>query len=172
MLDLIVEGMDIASRDELVKRIRQVTGMRDPDQEELTPEEQAEQDAKDQAAAQQQELQMRAAMADITAKEAKAARDQAEIQKTMVNIRQILASTAGENIDTQARAIESALMAITSPGAIRVADGMLHEAGYVSRTEEEDIAAQTEQAIAAQQMQQQAQQQPQQPQQPQALGLQ
>ena len=115
---------------------------------------------------------MRAAMADITAKEAKAARDQAEIQKTMVNIRQILASTAGENIDTQARAIESALMAITSPGAIRVADGMLREAGYVSRTEEEDIAAQTEQAIAAQQMQQQAQQQPQQPQQPQALGLQ
>ena len=172
MLDLIVEGMDIASRDELVKRIRQVTGMRDPDQEELTPEEQAEQDAKNQAAAQQQELQMRAAMADITAKEAKAARDQAEIQRTMVNIKQILASTAGDNIDTQARAIESALMAITSPGAIRVADGMLHEAGYVSRTEEEDIAAQTEQAIAAQQMQQQAQQQPQQPQQPQALGLQ
>ena len=39
-------------------------------------------------------------------------------------------------------------------------------------TEEEGIAAQTEQAIAAQQMQQQAQQQPQQPQQPQALGLQ
>ena len=71
-----------------------------------------------------------------------------------------------------AKAIEAALMAITSPGAIRVADGMLHEAGYVSRTEEEDIAAQTEQAIAAQQMQQQAQQQPQQPQQPQALGLQ
>ena len=172
MLDLIVEGMDIASRDELVKRIRQVTGMRDPDQEELTPEEQAEQDAKDQAAAQQQELQMRAALADITAKEAKAARDQAEIQKTMVTVKQILASLAGENIDTQAKAIEAALMAITSPGAIRVADGMLHEAGYVSRTEEEDIAAQTEQAIAAQQMQQQAQQQPQQPQQPQALGLQ
>lgn len=159
MLDLIVEGMDIASRDEIVKRIRQVTGMRDPDQEELTPEERAEQDAKDQAAAQQQELQMRAAMADIAAKEAKAGRDQAEIQKTMATIRQILGSLAGENVATQTKAIEAALMAISSPGAIRVADGMLHEAGYISRTEEEDVATQTEQAMAAQQLQQQAQQQ-------------
>lgn len=178
MLDLIVEGMDIVSREEIVKRIRQVTGMRDPDQEELTPEEQAEQDAKDQAAAAQQELATRAAMADIAAKEAKAGRDQAEAQKVMANIRQIMSTIAGVNVDTQTRAIEAAVMAITSPGAIRVADGMLHEAGYVSRTEEEDVAAQTEQAIAAQQLQQQAaqqQEQPQQPQpdqQPQALGLQ
>lgn len=175
MLDLIVEGMDIVSREEIVKRIRQVTGMRDPDQEELTPEEQAEQDAKDQAAAAQQELATRAAMADIAAKEAKAGRDQAEIQKTMATIRQIMGSLAGENVATQTKAIEAALMAISSPGAIRVADGMLHEAGYVSRTEEEDVAAQTEQAIAAQQLQQQAAQQQEQPQpdqQPQALGLQ
>lgn len=177
MLDLIVEGMDIASRDELVKRIRQVTGMRDPDQEELTPEEQAEQDAKDQAAQQQQELQMRAAMADIAVKEAKAGRDQAAIQKEQASIRQIMGALAGQNVDTQRKALETALLALQAPGAVRVADGMLHEGGFISRSEEEDAANQAEQVAAAQQLEQQAaeqqaqeQQQPQQQQQ--GLGLQ
>lgn len=156
MLDLIVEGMDITSRDEIVKRIRQVTGMRDPDQEELTPEEQAEQDAKDQAAAQQQELQMRAAMADIAVKEAKAGRDQAAIAKEQASIRQIMGALAGQNIDTQRKALETALIALQAPGAVRVADGMLHEGGFISRSEEEEVASQAEQVAAAQQLQQQA----------------
>lgn len=155
MLDLIVEGMDIASRDELVKRIRQVTGMRDPDQEELTPEEKAEQQAKDQAAQQAQQLQMRAQLADIGVKEAKAMRDQAAVQKEQALIRQIMGSLAGQNITTQQNALQAALMALSAPGAVRVADGMLHEAGFVSRTEEEDVAQQAEQAAAAQQLQQQ-----------------
>lgn len=156
MLDLIVEGMDITSRDEIVKRIRQVTGMRDPDQEELTPEEQAEQDAKDQAAAQQQELQMRAAMADIAVKEARAGRDQAAIAKEQASIRQIMGALAGQNIDTQRKALETALIALQAPGAVRVADGMLHEGGFISRSEEEEVASQAEQVAAAQQLQQQA----------------
>lgn len=172
MLDLIVEGMDIASRDEIVKRIRQVTGMRDPDQEELTPEEQAEQDAKDQAAAQQQELQMRAAMADIAVKEAKAGRDQIAIQKDQANIRQIMGALAGQNIDTQRKALETALLALQAPGAVRVADGMLHEGGFISRSEEEDAANQAQQVAAAQQLQQQAAEQQAQEQQMQQQQLQ
>lgn len=180
MLDLIVEGMDIASREEIVKRIRQVTGMRDPDQEELTPEEQAEQQAKDQAAQQQAELQMRAAMADIAVKEAKAGRDQAAIAKEQASIRQIMGTLAGQNIETQRKALETALLALQAPGAVRVADGMLHEGGFISRSEEEDAANQAEQVAAAQQLQQQAaeqqaqeqQQQQNQPQsQQQGLGL-
>lgn len=165
MLDLIVEGMDIVSRDEIVKRIRQVTGQRDPDQEELTPEEQAAQQQKDQAAAEQAALQQRAVMADIAMKEAKAGRDQMEIQKIQASVRQIMGALAGQNVNTQASALQAALAALTAPGAVRVADAMLHEAGYVSRTEEEDVAAQAEQAAAAQQMQQQAQAQQQQEQQ-------
>ena len=163
MLDLVVEGMDIAQREEIVKRIRQVTGMKDPDAEELTPEEQQAEAAKQQAAAQQQELQMRAAMADISVKEAKAQRDMAAVDKEKAVIRQILASVAGENIQTQKNAIEGALAALSVPGAIRVADGLLNEAGFVSRTEEEEtaLAVQQEQQAAQQQMmeQQQAEQQ-------------
>lgn len=159
MLDLIVEGMDIASRDEIVKRIRQVTGMRDPDQEELTPQEQAEAQAKAQAEQQQAALQLRAALADIAVKEAKAGRDQAAIAKEQATIRQIMGALAGTNVDTQKKALETALLALQAPGAVRVADGMLHEGGFISRSEEEDVAAQAEQAAAAQQLQQQAAQQ-------------
>lgn len=168
MLDLIVEGMDITSREEIVKRIRQVTGMRDPDQTELTPEEQQEQAAKDQAAQQQQELQMRAAMADIAVKEAKAGRDQMEAQKAQAAVRDIMASLAGKNVATQKAALETALMALQAPGAVPVADGIMHESGLISRTEEEDAAAQAEQVAAAQQQQQQQQEAMQQQQQQQA----
>lgn len=154
MLDLIVEGMDMPQRDELVARIRQITGQRDPDQTEMTPEEQQAQQAKDQAAQQQQELQMRDAMATIAGKEAKAARDQIAAQKDQALIRQIMGALAGQNVQTQQNALQAALMAIGTPGAVRVADAMLHESGFVSRGEEENVAAQAEQAAAAQQLQQ------------------
>lgn len=165
MLDLIVEGMDMPQRDELVARIRQITGQRDPDQQEMTPEEQQAQAQKDQSEQQQQELQMRDAMATIAGKEAKAARDQIAAQKDQALIRQIMGALAGQNITTQQNALQAALMAIGTPGAVRVADAMLHESGFVSRSEEEDVAAQAEQAQAAQQMQQQQQEQQQQEQQ-------
>lgn len=156
MLDLIVDDMDIAGRDELVKRIRQVTGMRDPDAEEMTPEEQQAEIAKQQAQQQQQELQMRDAMATIAGKEAKAQRDMVAAQKDQAAIKQMLSQLAGQNIQTQKTALEAALAAISVPGSVRVADGMLHEAGFISRTEEDEATAA---AVAqAQQMQQQEQQ--------------
>lgn len=165
MLDLIVEGMDMPQRDELVARIRQMTGQRDPDQMEMTPEEKEEQAAKDQAAQQQQELQLRAMLADIAVKEAKAGRDQTAIQKDQALIRQIMGALAGQNITTQQNALQTALMAIGTPGAVRVADAMLHEAGFISRSEEENVAAMAEQEQAAQQQQMQQQQEQQQQQQ-------
>lgn len=174
MLDLLVEGMDIAQREEIVKRIRQFTGMRDPDAEEMTPEEKQAEMQKQQAAAQQQELQMRDVMATIAGKEAKAQRDAVAAQKDMasidklgVEVKQILAAVAGQNVNSQKAALEAALAAISAPGAARVADTLLEEAGFVSRTDEEDAtakAAAQEQMMAQQQMEQEqaAQQQAQQ----------
>jgi len=153
MLDLVVETMDISSRDEIVKRIRQVTGMRDPDAEEMTPEEQQAEMAKQQAEQQQQEIQMRDAMATIAGKEAKAQRDMVASQKDQASIKQILGLLAGQNIQTQKTALEAALAAISVPGAVRVADTMLHESGFVSRTEEDEATAAA--VTEAQQMQEQ-----------------
>ena len=164
MLDLVVEGMDIAQREEIVKRIRQVTGMRDPDAEEMTPEEQQAEQQKQQAEQQQAELQMRDAMATIAGKEAKAQRDAAYAQKEMATIQKInvdtehvLASISGLNINAQKAALEAALAAISAPGAVRVADGMLDEAGFVSQTQKNEATAQA--AAEAQQRQQMEQQQ-------------
>lgn len=159
MLDLIVEDMDIASRDELVKRIRQVTGMRDPDAEEPTPEEVAAEQAKQKQA----QLQERAVMADIAAKEAKANRDNVAAGKDQAAIQKILSELAGQNVQTQLAALQAAITALQAPGAVPVADGMLHEAGFVSRTEGEETQRQeaiqqseAEQAALQQQQQQQA----------------
>jgi len=163
MLDLIVEGMDIASRDELVKRIRQVTGMRDPDAEELTPEEQQAEAAKQQAEQAQAELQQRAAMADIGKKEADAARSQAAAQKDVAGVAKIQSDIALQGIQSQLQALQAAIAALTTPQAVSAADTILHEAGFQSRTEQEmDAAEQARQAQAEQQQvaaqQQQAEQ--------------
>ena len=159
MLDLLVETMDIPNRDEIVKRIRQVTGMRDPDQTEMTPEEQAEMQAKAQAEQKQAEIQERNAMAEIAGKEAKAQKDMASAGKEVASTRQIQTDTALKGIQAQLQALSAAVQALSVPGAVRVADGMLHEAGFVSRTEEEDNIAQQQQVEEAQALQQQQEEQ-------------
>lgn len=163
MLDLIVEGMDIAGRDELVRRIRQVTGMRDPDApEELTPEEMAKQ-AEAQKQAQMQQAMLEASIAD---KNASAQLKFAQAQRHGADVQKIMSAIAGQNIATQRAALEAALAALTTPPAVPVADSLLKDAGFVSRTEAEEEArqqgimqAEAEQAQAAQQEQAMMQQQ-------------
>ncbi|MBD9539939.1 hypothetical protein IB276_10800 [Ensifer sp. ENS04] len=164
-LDLIIEAMDIPQRDELVKRIRKVTGMSDPDQSEETPEEAA----KKQAEAAQQELAMRAAQADIGKKEAEAAKTQAQAI-------QIKSQITATNVGAQKAALEAAGSAVVAPGLADIADVILHESGFVSRTEGEQTmqqaaAAAQAQAQAAQAQAQQQQQQPQPAQPAGAIGL-
>lgn len=177
-LDLIVESMDLPNREEIVKRIRQVTGQRDPDATELTPEEQAAEQSKQQAAQYQQQV----ADAQLRAMIAKAVKDETASQKVQTEM-------ANTNVNTQKSAVEAAQTAMIAPGILPVADALLKESGFVSRSEEEAqrVAAQEQQAaeqqmaqeqqaqqeqMAAEQEQQQGgieglQQQPQQPQPPQ-----
>ncbi|HEJ7283123.1 TPA: hypothetical protein SMF87_004575 [Serratia marcescens] len=166
MLDLIIEGMDITNRDELVKRIRDVTGMRDPDAEELTPEEKAAAEAKAKAEQAAQELQQRDALATIAGKEAKAQRDQVAAQKDAATIQKIGADTANVNVATQQAAMGTATTALQIPQAVPAADTILKEAGFVSRSEQEQMAEeqamQEQQAMEAQQQQQQMEQEAQQ----------
>lgn len=160
MLDLIVEGMDIASRDELVKRIRQVTGMRDPDAEEMTPEEQEAELQKQAAAQQQAELQQRDALATIAGKEAKAQRDVMAAQKDGATIQKLTNESALQAVQVQLQSLQAAIAALTTPQAVPVADGIMHEAGFKSRTEnEQDSAEQARLEQAAAEMQQQQQEQ-------------
>jgi hypothetical protein len=70
VLDLVIEAMDIPSKDEIVSRIRQITGYEDPDADPdaADPETMARREAK----AMEAEMQRRAADAEIREKEATA----------------------------------------------------------------------------------------------------
>ena len=156
MLDLVVEGMDITNREELVKRIRAITGQRDPDAEEMTPEEQA----KMQAQAQQMQMQQRAQMAELARVEADAQLKAAQAQKAQADIRKLLADIASGNVDAQRAAVETATLMLQAPAAVPVADTILHESWFRSRTEgEQEQAAAMAQAQAQAQAQQQQQEQ-------------
>ncbi len=146
ILDLVVESMDLPNRDELVKRIRQVTGQRDPDATELTPEEQQAM----QAQQAQQQFQQQMAEAQLRGMIAKAIKDEAAAQMTAVDM-------ANKNVGTQKLAVEAAQTGMMAPGILPVADAILHESGFVSKSEEEaqQVAAQ-QQAQQQQAMEQQA----------------
>lgn len=159
-LDLVVEMMDVPNGDEIVKRIRQVTGMRDPDAEEMTPEEQQAEMEKQATAQKQAELQERDALATIAGKEAKANRDTMAAQKDGATIQKLTNDAALQAVTVQLQALQTAIAALTTPQAVPVADGIMHEAGFKSRTEnEQDSAEQARLEQAAAEMQQQQQEQ-------------
>ncbi len=136
IVDMVVENMDLPNRDEIVQRIRAVTGQRDPDADEPTPEEQA----RAQAQAEAQQIQRETAIASLRKLMADAGKSEAQTQ-------QLLAQIAGTNVATQKGAIDAAREVVMTPGVVPAADKVLHEAGFKSRTEQESQAA----AEAAQQ---------------------
>ncbi|MCE7797864.1 hypothetical protein LWE61_15030 [Sphingobium sufflavum] len=136
MLDLTVEMMDIPQRDELVKRIRQITGMRDPDAEELTPEEIARQEAQ-QAQQKRQDALTDATIAD---KNASAQQKAAQAQRLSAETQKAISAIAAGNVGATKAALEAALAMLSAPAAVPVADQILHEAGIMSRTEQEEDA--------------------------------
>ncbi|WP_233203404.1 portal protein, partial [Chitinimonas sp. BJB300] len=91
MLDLIIDLMDVPNKDELVQRVRKLTGQRDPDAEQ-TPEEIAEQEAKQQEQAEQNELAKRNAIAEVEQKEALAeqARNAAQLQPVIDQLEHLM----------------------------------------------------------------------------------
>lgn len=126
VFDLIVEGMDIHNRDEIVKRIRQQTGLRDPDATEPTPEEQQAMAASAAQQEQQQRLadaQLRKLEAEATAKEAAAAKAAADAKRT-----ETLA--IADRVGAQVSAMNAAREALMTPGAAPVADAILEESGW------------------------------------------
>lgn len=167
MIDLVVEGMDVPQRDELVRRIRQITGMRDPDAEELTPEE------IEKAKAQQIQQQRQDALLDATIadKQAGAQLKAAQAQRASAEMQRAMTAIASGNVQATREALEAAMVMLGAPAVVPVADQILHESGFQSRTEQEEDARQAgimqgEQQAAEQQAQQQQQQQQQQQEQP------
>lgn len=155
-LDLLVESMDIPNADEIVKRIRQATGMTDPDADENSPEYQEQQQAK----AQQAAITEQQVMAQLRELLGRAAKAEAEAERAKAQTQEISSKVAATNIGTQNTALDAAGKVAMAPALAHVADHMLHEAGFVSRTEQEENLRTLAEAAAAQAQQQQAQQPP------------
>ena len=138
MLDLVVESMDLPQRDELVRRIRQVTGMSDPDAEEPTPEE------IQRAEAQQIAQQRQDAMTDaqIAERQASAKVKEAQAAKAMADIDKMRNAIATGNIQAFLTAMQAAMQASVAPATVPIADQLLHESGFQGRTEIEEEARQ------------------------------
>ena len=147
LLDLVVENMDIPNADEIVKRIRAITGAKDPDIDENSEEaiEQAKQEsAQAQLQAKLAELTMQAQQADVAKKTADAKLQEAKAER--------------ERMNTQKTALDGGEQAVAlQPAAVHTADHLLKEAGFKSDSELQEAAN------AA------AQQQPPNPNQPQEL---
>jgi hypothetical protein len=151
MLDLVVDNMDLPNRDEIVKRIRAINGQRDPDATELTEEEIA------QMQAQQQQQQMQQAML-----EAELRKKMAEAGKTEAEAARLAADLVKRNVESLNTSLQAAREAILSPGAAKMADQLMREAGFTSATEQqakaESVAIQEQQMAEQQAMEQQAMQ--------------
>ncbi len=133
ILDLVVDTMDVHNRDEIVKRIRQNTGQRDPDATEPTPEEiQAMQAQQEQQQAQKAmfEAELAKMQAEVANLQATAERERAAAQKAYAEIERIRAESINTSVTAQKSAMEAATAIITIPQIAPVADSLLMEAGW------------------------------------------
>lgn len=124
ILDLVVENMDLPNREEIVKRIRAVSGQKDPDATEPTPEDMQREQAM------QARQQMASAMEEATLR-----KTMADAKKTEAQADQLASQIVGSNVSALASALTAATTAISLPEAAEVADHILAESGFVSQSD-------------------------------------
>lgn len=115
-LDLVIESLDVPKRDEIVKRIRQITGQPDPDEDPNNPSEETL--ARKAQAEEQAALQKRGIEAELSEKEAKAAKTKAEAHAVTMGLR-------GKSLDDLQKAIEAGLQIAGAPAVGAAVDQLL-----------------------------------------------
>jgi hypothetical protein len=96
ILDLVVELSDVPGKEEIVKRIRKITGQMDPDMAN-TPEAMAQVEAQQQAEQEQAAIQQQATMAALAEQEAK-------VKKLLADVVLILEKARTEAVNREAAA--------------------------------------------------------------------
>lgn len=118
MLDLLIQFSNVPGKDLMVKRIREMTGMTDPDVPE-TPEERQRREAKVQADQQTQQVAMREAMLKL---------DRMEKDNKLLD-----AKAVRELMQAMYAAMQGAQVNAMQAGLAPVADEMLASAGFQDR---------------------------------------
>jgi len=115
LLDLIVEQFDLPMKDEIVARVREINGKRDPTKN-PTPEEQAALEDKQKQAEAEKQLTMERVMAEIAEIKARVSDMDAKKVKSL--------------IESMYSALQAAQIVATVPGVAPVADEIAKGAGF------------------------------------------
>jgi hypothetical protein len=121
--DLVIEAMDIPKQDEIVKRIRQITGVADPDADPNNPDEETLALEKSKAA--KAEFEQSMAMADKAEKEGKANKAQGEGMRAMAQAKLSEAEMDGLYLANIQSAIETSISLMGVPNAAATADQIM-----------------------------------------------
>lgn len=127
--DLLIEQSDMPNREEIVKRIRQETGMKDPDADPdapLSPEEAAMEQQK----AEQAAMQKRAIEAKIALDETGALHKAAQAAKAKADTDTVVKGLPGVSLTQLQQAIEIAFQMLSVPAAAPVGDKILAGVGF------------------------------------------
>jgi hypothetical protein len=151
LLDLLVEAMDIPSKDAIVTRIRSVTGQEDPDSDpnNADPETIARREAK----AMEAEMQRRAAAAEIAGREADASEKEAKAFKAQIDGLKTAHSLTNDQLSTLKTALETAVEVMNAKPAAGVADQLMADAENVTTTAMRIAQMKTDPAAKQQQQQ-------------------
>jgi hypothetical protein len=123
MLDVVIElAPDLPNKQLIVRRIRSVTGMTDPD-EKQTPEEMAAQQQREEEKVKQEEMQQGMLMLQLEEMKAK-------IQKLQSESGRVDAETIKAIVTASYEALQGAQIVSTIPNVAPVADAILTGAGY------------------------------------------
>jgi hypothetical protein len=128
VLDLLIDQMDLTNGDEIVKRLRAMTGQKDPDATEPTPEDMQAEQAK-QAQAQMQQKQAELAMAE---QQANIEDKQASAAKKRVDVDVARSVMFNNNMTGANSAMSAALQVVQMPTIARVADGIMVQGGWAN----------------------------------------
>lgn len=126
LIDLVVEATDLPKREELVKRIRQVTGQADPDEDPNNPS--PETIAQIEAAQKQAKMADRMAQAEIAEKEGKAAKEQAHAERLRSDAARNNLGLRSATLDQLRQAVDTAISLSGSPGVAAAVDGLMRMA--------------------------------------------
>lgn len=141
-LDLLVELADIPNRDEIVKRIRELNGQRDPD-EEIPPEEEA---AMEQAKAEEQQRQQQMM---ALSQELMLAKLKAEVADILAKGEKSSAGAILTRVQAMYSSLQAAQVAAGAPGSAPAADQIMAGAGFVDPRQAAQQEAMAQQQAAA-----------------------
>jgi hypothetical protein len=123
LLDLLIEAMDIPNREEIVNRVRSITGAEDPDADPENPT--PEMQARAQAKAAEAQMAQRAAEANVAKIEGEAALKLSQADKAKADAEKVIRSLPKDTLDNFANALQIAIQMLTAAGAVDTADALI-----------------------------------------------